>query len=118
MLLQKSMLVIEGVGRNLAPETNMWELAKPMIEVWMREQLGPEAQVMTMAQSAMATLAKVPRIIDRVDAATAQLQTHGLKLHPDTAQALRGNGAAGWTRWLPWALAGVLLIVLLAQARS
>jgi len=118
LLLQKSMLVIEGVGRNLAPETNMWELAKPMIEVWMREQLGPEAQVMTMAQSAMATLAKVPRIIDRVDAATAQLQTHGLKLHPDTAQALRGNGAAGWTRWLPWALAGVLLIVLLAQARS
>ncbi len=116
LLLQKSMLVVEGVGRNLAPDMNMWELAKPMIEGWMADQLGPEAQVMTAAQSALATLAKVPRIIDRVDAATAELQSQGLKLHPDTALALRGGQAAGWSRWLPWAVVGVLVVVLLMRA--
>lgn len=117
LLLQKSMLVAEGVGRGLAPETNMWELARPMIEGWMRDQLGPEAQVATAAESALATLAKVPRIIDRMDAATAELQTHGLKLHPDTAKAMRGEGS-GWPRWLPWAVAGVLLVALVLQAAS
>lgn len=115
LLLQKSMLVAEGVGRNLAPEMNMWELAKPMIEGWMGDQVSPEAQVMTMAESALATLAKVPKIIGRVDAATAELHTHGLKLHPDTAQALRGS-QSNWPRWLPWALVGALLIVLLMRA--
>jgi len=117
LLLQKSMLVAEGVGRGLAPEANMWELAQPMIESWMAEQLGPDAQVMTAAESALATLAKVPRIIDRVDAATAELQAKGLKLHPDTANALRGEPSA-WPGWLPWAVAGVLLAVVLVQAGS
>ena len=42
LLLQKSMLLAEGVGRRLAPETNMWEMARPLIEDWFRERLGPE----------------------------------------------------------------------------
>jgi ubiquinone biosynthesis protein len=116
LLLQKSMLVAEGVGRTLAPETNMWELAQPLIEDWMREQLGPETQVATAAEAALATLAKVPRIIERVDAATADLQARGLKLHPDTAEALRGGTGGGWSAWLPWMVAGALLIALLLQA--
>lgn len=115
LLLQKSMLVVEGVGRNLAPEMNMWELAKPMIESWMRDQLGTEAIVMTATESAIATLAKVPRIIDRVDAATAELQSHGLKLHPDTAQALRGGNGGAWGRWIPWLAIGALVIALLVE---
>jgi ubiquinone biosynthesis protein len=118
LLLQKSMLVAEGVGRTLAPETNMWDLARPLIETWMRQQLGPEARVVTAAETALATLAKVPRIIDRVDVATAQLQTHGLKLHPDTAQALRGGQRASWTRWVPWVVAAGLLLALVWQSGS
>ncbi|MDX2144316.1 MAG: 2-polyprenylphenol 6-hydroxylase [Rhodospirillaceae bacterium] len=113
LLLQKSMLVAEGVGRNLAPETNMWELAQPMIEGWMREQLGPEAQVMTAAESALATLAKVPRIIDRVDAATAEIRSQGLKLHPDTARVLRGEDRGAWSRLWPWAVAAVVILFFL-----
>ncbi|MBL8628289.1 MAG: 2-polyprenylphenol 6-hydroxylase [Rhodospirillaceae bacterium] len=116
LLLQKSMLVAEGVGRTLAPETNMWELAQPLIERWMRDQLGPEARVIGAAESALTTIAKVPRIINRLDAVTADLAANGLKLHPQSAEAMRGNG--GWGRWLPWAVIAGLLIALLVQASS
>ena len=50
LLLQKSMLLAEGVGRNLAPEVNMWELARPLIEDWMRKRLGPEGRVTDIAR--------------------------------------------------------------------
>jgi ubiquinone biosynthesis protein len=112
LLLQKSMLVTEGVGRTLAPETNMWELAKPLIEHWMREQLGPEAQVTAAAETALGSLSKVPRIIERMDAATAEIRSHGLKLHPDTARAMRGEERRGWTRWWPWAVAAIAILAL------
>ncbi len=44
LLLQKSMVIIEGVGRQLYPDINMWEVAKPLVNRWMlRERLGPKA---------------------------------------------------------------------------
>lgn len=42
LLLQKTMLVAEGTGRNLSPDANMWLIARPLIEAWMRANLGPE----------------------------------------------------------------------------
>ncbi len=118
LLLQKSMLLAEGVGRTLSPDVNMWELAQPMIESWMRERLGPEAVVTDAASNALSTLEKLPRIIDRVDAVTADLSREGLKLHPDTARALRGESEGGkgtrrWPAWLPWAVVVGLLAVLI-----
>lgn len=44
LLLQKSMVIIEGVGRQLYPDINMWEVAKPLITKWMvREKFSPKA---------------------------------------------------------------------------
>ncbi len=46
LLLQKSMVIIEGVGRQLYPDVNMWEVAKPLIFKWMaREKLSPKMLV-------------------------------------------------------------------------
>ncbi|MDX1541181.1 MAG: 2-polyprenylphenol 6-hydroxylase, partial [Geminicoccaceae bacterium] len=45
LLLQKTMVVAEGVGRALNPAVNMWQLAQPMVEAWIRENLGPEARI-------------------------------------------------------------------------
>ena len=41
VLLQKTLLNIEGLGRDLYPELDLWKTAKPHLERWMREQLGP-----------------------------------------------------------------------------
>ncbi len=43
VLLQKTLLYIEGLGRQLYPELDLWETAKPYLEKWMREQIGPKA---------------------------------------------------------------------------
>ncbi len=43
ILLQKTLLNIEGLGRQLYPDLDLWQTAKPFLEQWMREQLGPRA---------------------------------------------------------------------------
>jgi ubiquinone biosynthesis protein len=42
VLLQKTLLNIEGLGRQLDPELDLWSTAKPFLERWMMEQLGPQ----------------------------------------------------------------------------
>ncbi len=44
VLLQKTMAVSEGVGRALNPNVNIWQVAQPLVEGWIRQHLGPEAQ--------------------------------------------------------------------------
>lgn len=43
VLLQKTLLAIEGLGRQLYPELDLWATAKPFLEQWLREQIGPKA---------------------------------------------------------------------------
>ncbi|MES0372569.1 MAG: 2-polyprenylphenol 6-hydroxylase, partial [Mariprofundaceae bacterium] len=45
LLLQKTMVVIEGVARELEPEVNVWALAKPLVGKWVAEHLGPKARI-------------------------------------------------------------------------
>ena len=119
LLLQKSMLLAEGVGRTLTPQVNMWELAQPMIETWMRERLGPQGKIADAVSTTIATLEKLPQIIDRVDAVTADMAKGGLRLHPDTARAIRGEDGtrrtARWFLWAPWLVAAALLAALLLR---
>ncbi|MFQ5356512.1 MAG: hypothetical protein ACE5DY_08540 [Mariprofundaceae bacterium] len=44
-MLQKTMVVIEGVGRELEPTVNVWTLARPLVTKWVAEHMGPAAQV-------------------------------------------------------------------------
>lgn len=48
VLLQKTILNIEGLGRQLYPELDLWETAKPFLEKWMNEQIGPKAALKTI----------------------------------------------------------------------
>lgn len=43
VLLQKTLLNIEGLGRQLYPELDLWTTAKPFMEKWMKDQVGPRA---------------------------------------------------------------------------
>jgi ubiquinone biosynthesis protein len=116
LLLQKSMLLAEGIGRRLAPEVNMWELARPLVEGWMRERLGPAGKTADIIGETIATVQRLPRIIARVDSITADLARNGLKLHPDTTKVLRGEGRrVPVMLWLPWVVAAILLGVVLLR---
>lgn len=106
--LQKTMLIVEGVGRSLNPHANMWFLAEPFIEKWMRENLGPQAQVKTVALEARDTLLRLPRILANVEDTLHDIQQNGLKL--DTGRYARnGSSHLGWAGWL---VAGGLAIAL------
>jgi ubiquinone biosynthesis protein len=48
LLLQKTMMMVEGIGTSLNPEVNMWQLAEPWIEEWAIDNIGPEAKLLEL----------------------------------------------------------------------
>ncbi|MDH5749769.1 MAG: 2-polyprenylphenol 6-hydroxylase [Rhodospirillales bacterium] len=91
LLLQKTMLLAEGTGRILCPEANMWFLARPLIEDWLTETLGPEARLRDAASEISDTLRRLPHLIAQVEKTADTLADGELKLHPETVRALRGD---------------------------
>jgi len=91
LLLQKTMLVAEGTGRKLHPEANMWLLSRPLIESWMRRQLGPEAKLRDMAETAKSTLENLPHILASIEDNIDLIANGQIKLHPETIHALKNH---------------------------
>jgi len=71
ILLQKTMVTAEGVALGLYPEINMWECARPIIEKWMRDNLGPKARLRDMAETVTETLNRIPKILDDIESLAA-----------------------------------------------
>ncbi|MEE8171644.1 MAG: 2-polyprenylphenol 6-hydroxylase [Alphaproteobacteria bacterium] len=69
LLLQKTILMAEGMCRRLNPEENMWALAQPQIERWARENLGPEARLRDAVAETAAALRRMPRMLERAEMA-------------------------------------------------
>lgn len=74
VLLQKTLLQIEGLGRQLYPDLDLWDTAKPFLERWMNEQIGPQAAINTLKKEAprwATILPEMPRVahtfMSRVD---------------------------------------------------
>jgi ubiquinone biosynthesis protein len=67
LLLQKTMVMEEGVATALDPDINMWEVAGPFLEEWVRSELGPEARVADALVENVRLLAKLPDLIRRID---------------------------------------------------
>jgi ubiquinone biosynthesis protein len=68
VLLQKTLLNIEGLGRELDPDLDLWRTAKPYLERWMSEQLGWRGLARAIRQEApfwAATLPQLPRLVHR-----------------------------------------------------
>ncbi|HXZ53587.1 MAG TPA: ubiquinone biosynthesis regulatory protein kinase UbiB [Burkholderiales bacterium] len=68
VMLQKTLLNIEGLGRELDPELDLWKTAKPFLERWMSEQVGWRGLLKSVRQEApywAATLPQLPRIVHR-----------------------------------------------------
>ncbi len=69
VMLQKTLLNIEGLGRELDPELDLWKTAKPYLERWMNEQVGWRGVLRTFAAEApywAGTLPQLPRLLHRV----------------------------------------------------
>jgi ubiquinone biosynthesis protein len=68
LLLQKTMVMVEGVATALDPDINMWEAAAPFVREWIRTELGPEAWVADRMVRDIRTLARLPDLIRNIEA--------------------------------------------------
>ena len=63
ILLQKTMVSVEGVARRLNPEHDLWAASKPVVERWIRRELGPQAQVRDAIQELRDTLKAISHLV-------------------------------------------------------
>lgn len=129
LLLQKTMVVVEGVARSFDPKLNIWDAADPVVSGWLKGELGPEAilkDAVEGVQSAAKSLSRLPETLARAERNQQHLEQiltpDGLKLHPDTVAARAagsqfgnalGNVLGKWPFWIGAALAaGVLWRIL------
>jgi ubiquinone biosynthesis protein len=66
VLLQKTLLYIEGVGRQLYPQLDLWKTAKPFLESWIKDQVGIPALVRAFKEKAPFWIEKMPELPELV----------------------------------------------------
>ena len=74
LLLQKTMVVVEGVARKLYPETNIWNISKPILENWLESLKGPKATITSAIDTSGEILKRIPDLPDFMDKASHALQ--------------------------------------------
>ncbi len=121
LLLQKTMVVVEGVARSLDPKLDMWSTAEPVVSEWMTRHLGPAGKLENAAEGALELgrfignapelLTRGARVLDQLDENTRD----GLVLSPQTIADL-GKAEARRNRWTMaalWVIAALLLWIVI-----
>ena len=116
LLLQKTMVVVEGVARSLDPELDIWRIAEPVVREWIERHLGPAGRLEggrrrrrdrpLSSARCRALLTRTATLIEQLDAMTRD----GLVLSPETIAAI-GAAQARRNRWRAvalWAIAALL----------
>jgi len=67
LLLQKTMVMVEGIATQLNPDINMWDTAAPYVRSWLRDELGPEAALAQRIKDDADTLLRLPGLLRRVE---------------------------------------------------
>jgi ubiquinone biosynthesis protein len=118
ILLQKTLFNIEGLGRQLYPELDLWKTARPVLAAWMRDRISPRTIVGELRRhwpDALLTLRQVPHLLQNAvrDAGKPRPEApslNALREEMQRASRRRGGLLAALTLWL----CGVLWIALRA----
>ena len=73
LMLQKTMVVVEGVARKLNPETNIWETSKPVLEKWLTETKDPISSINETLKDSVDAIKKLPNLPEIMDKANQAL---------------------------------------------
>ena len=104
VLLQKTMVVVEGVARTLDPAFNMWKTSEPVVGDWIAGNLGPRGIMIDMrdgASSLLSLVRQAPEIAARTERLSREIDSmaeHGLRFDKSTTDAI-GKAEAHATRW-------------------
>ena len=74
LLLQKTMVVVEGVARKLYPETNIWEVSKPVLEDWLKNIKSPKSKIDTALNTSAEIIKRIPDFPGLMDKAEYALK--------------------------------------------
>ena len=74
LILQKTMVVVEGVARKLYPETNIWEVSRPVLEDWLKNIKSPKSTFDTAINTSTEIIKRIPEFPDLMDKANYALQ--------------------------------------------
>ena len=74
LLLQKTMVTVEGVARKLYPETNIWEVSRPILEDWIKSLKGPKAGIDNVINTSAEIIKRIPDFPNFMDKANYALQ--------------------------------------------
>jgi ubiquinone biosynthesis protein len=67
LLLQKTMVMVEGLATQLDPDINMWDVSAPYVRGWIRDELGPEAALADRLREDVQTLLRLPGLVRRME---------------------------------------------------
>lgn len=121
IMLQKTMVVVEGVARTLDPSLNMWNTAEPVVREWMESELGAAGRLSHVAEGAQ-SLGKVmgdfPTLLMRAERASeymVSMAEHGVRLDRDSIQAIASSHAKAerWGQRAQWVIAVSLAAIAL-----
>jgi ubiquinone biosynthesis protein len=118
LLVQKTMVVVEGVSRTLDPQFDMWRAAEPVLADWIERYLGPTGQMELMAEGAGALgrlAGELPRLAERAErlsAEFAEMGERGIHLDPETIEGIGRSEARSsrWGRVALWVIAAVVVV--------
>jgi ubiquinone biosynthesis protein len=84
VLLEKTLLNIEGLGRQLYPDLDLWVTAKPFLERWMREQVGPKRVIEEVRKQAPQWAGQLPQIPNLIFTALSQMSHQEERMQAQT----------------------------------
>ena len=123
LLLQKTMVMVEGLATALDPEINMWDVSAPFVRSWIRDELGPEAAIAARLKADAETLLRIPDLIRRVEdhfpakgGAPEAPPLPAVELMWERRQRHGNHAGASWAGYLlAGVLGGALTWITLAQ---
>jgi ubiquinone biosynthesis protein len=104
ILLQKSMVIVEGVARGLDPNLNLWTAAEPVAREWVEANYGVTGRLREAGEGAETVgkiLSELPNLLEQAEqgaAAFAEMARTGIRLDPATVERI-GTAEARNTRW-------------------
>lgn len=112
VLLQKTLLNIEGLGRQLYPELDLWKTAKPFLEQWMKEKIGPRSFVKHIKENAPLWAEQLPKIPNLIFDVLDQAKKGELKVELNDTQMyqIQNEIKSGNSRSIRAIVGGSLLI--------
>jgi ubiquinone biosynthesis protein len=117
LLLQRTMVTAEGVGRSLNPNVNMWKLSEPLIADWAKKNLSARARVKNTMQEGAQALQNLPRLVRDTQRFFERIESSGVPIARESLDRYAAQRMQTQRRWLvlAWAIFAFVVAITLLE---